>query len=216
MSTEHGFELTDFGKSRTEALTDGIFAIAMTILVLNLDIPSLPKQPTDVQVWQAIVKVMPNALAFVASFITLGMYWVSHHSAFRFLTRSDRTVLWLNMYFLLFASLVPFTTNLYAGDADSRVANAVFGANLVIMGLLTYAMWAYACMRKFIAEDMPGEVRRFITRRILTAPLLAALALLLSQFEPVWAEAVYFGMVPFFMFSVRRIDLPSVPHSKHS
>lgn len=214
MATEGGFEVTDFGKGRVEALTDGIFAIAMTILVLNLDIPSVGHHRSEAEMQAALIKVFPNLLAFVASFITLGMYWISHHSAFRFLVRSDRVVLWLNMYFLMFVCLVPFTTGLYAGDADSVVANAVFGANLVLVGLLAYAMWAYACAKKYIAPEMTEEVQRFLTQRILTAPLLAAIALFLSLFQPVWAEAVYFLMVPFYMFSVRRFEIPWTLHNR--
>ncbi len=202
------YDLSRFGKVRIEALTDGIFAIAMTVLVLNLNPPNLPDNYTEEQVLEALQKMLPSFFAFMASFITLGMYWVAHHSLFRFLIQTDKAILWLNMYFLMFVSLVPFTSGLYSGDTNSRITNSLFGANLILLGLLSYGIWSYARTHGHVVEDMPDDAKHFITRRLLTAPLLAATAMVVSLFQPIYAEYVYFAMIPIFMITVRRLDWP--------
>ncbi len=201
-------EIASFGKTRIEALTDGIFSIAMTVLVLTLEAPKLSADATDEQVLDAVGKLMPSGLAFVASFVTLGMFWIGHHSIFRFIQKPDRVLLWMNIYFLMFVSLVPFTSSFYSDDANSRLANAMFGGNLVILGLISFSMWAYASRHKgYVSDDIPEDVRRFIVRRTLTVPLVASIALAASLIQPLWAEAIYFAMVPVFMFSVKRLDI---------
>lgn len=202
---------SEFGKSRIEALTDGIFAIAMTILVLEIQLPKLPPHPSETVVWQALAGLYPDFLAYVASFMTLAVYWVTHHTAFRSVMRPDRVVMWLNMVFLMFVALVPFTTNFYAGDADSRIANAVFGANLIFLGLLAYLIWAYSCDRN-LTGSTNLTIRRAISRMILTGPVVALIALAVSLLQPVWAELIYFSMIPFLMISIRSAALPWLPH----
>ncbi|MEZ0326385.1 MAG: TMEM175 family protein [Fimbriimonas sp.] len=203
--TEDAF---DFGRTRLETLTDGIFAIAMTVLVLTLKPPDLPDSATNQQVMDTLAKMVPNFIAFVASFFTLGMFWATHHAAFRYLTRTDRVIVWLNMSFLLMVSIVPFTTGLYAGDVDNTIVNTVFGANLILMGLLNYAMWAHARARGYVYKEISEEARHFSTRRILTAPAIAAIAMVASMIQPRFAEVIYFSMVPLFMVTVKPFALP--------
>jgi uncharacterized membrane protein len=202
--TSTDLDLFHYQTSRLEALSDGIFAIAMTVLVLNLGPMKFEqKNPTEAQILEALSNMLPDFFAFAGSFITLGMYWMGHHTMFRFIEKADRTIFWLNLYFLMFVSLMPFTTGLYAGDENSRIANTIFGANLVVLGLLSYAMWAYSIKRKLIPKDFPIEAVQFTSRRILTGPLLASIALAVSLFQPIYAEYIYFAMVPTFMFTAR-------------
>ncbi len=204
--SEYKDDTSDFGRVRLETLTDGIFAIAMTVLVLTLSPPDFPDSATNAEVYEKLQNMFPNFLAFVASFFTLGMYWVTHHAAFRFLIRTDRVILWLNICFLLMVSIVPFTTGLYAGDVNNMIVNTIFGANLIIMGLINYAMWTYARHQGFVFKGISEESRHFSTRRILTAPVIATVAMFASMIQPRFAEAIYFAMVPVFLLSVKRID----------
>jgi uncharacterized membrane protein len=194
---------SDFGKVRLEALSDGIFAIAMTVLVLNLNPPDFPDGATNAEVYTRLSTMAQSFIGFCASFITLGMYWMTHHLALRFLVRSDRVILWLNMYLLLLVSLVPFTTAIYAGDVDNIIVNTIFGANLIFLGILNYALWAYASRMGYLFHELTAEEKHFTSRRILTAPLVACLAMVAAMFQPRFAEAIYFAMVPVFMLSVR-------------
>jgi uncharacterized membrane protein len=192
---------------RLETLTDGIFAIAMTVLVLTLNPPAFKDGATNAEVLAKLGAMMPNFVAFAASFFTLGMFWVTHHAAFRYMTRTDRVILWLNICFLLLVSVVPFTTGMYAGDVNNTIVNSIYGGNVIIMGLLNYAMWSYARHQGFIFKELSEASRNFSTRRILTAPIIATVAMLASAFQPHFAEVIYFSMVPLFMVTVRRFDV---------
>jgi uncharacterized membrane protein len=196
---------SDFGKVRLEALSDGIFAIAMTVLVLTVTAPDLPDSATNAQVYAKLASLMPEFIAFVASFITLGMYWMTHHLALRYLVKTDRVVLWLNMYLLLLVSAVPFTTQLYSGDVDNIIVNTVFGANLILLGILNYAIWAYSNLQGYLFHDLTDDDRHFTSRRLLTAPILSCIAMVAAMFQPRFAEIIYFAMVPVFMLTVRPI-----------
>jgi uncharacterized membrane protein len=88
------------GKNRIEALSDGIFAIAMTLLILELHIPNLRHNAPNVQVVPALVKLLPAFGTYVVSFISLGVFWVGHHNMYHAIRRADRVLLWLNIIFL--------------------------------------------------------------------------------------------------------------------
>jgi uncharacterized membrane protein len=87
----------ELGKNRIEALSDGIFAIAMTLLVLELHVPDLPPNAPNVQVAPALFKLWPKFLTYAVSFISLGVYWIGHHNMYHVIRRSDRVLLWLNI-----------------------------------------------------------------------------------------------------------------------
>jgi uncharacterized membrane protein len=195
-------EFRDFGKSRVEALTDGIFAIAMTVLVLTIEVPRFQPGATDVDMMVELRRLLPSFLAFMASFVTLGLFWVGHHNVMRFVERVDRNILWAHLYFLMAVSLVPFTTSLYSREATSRIANALFGTNLILLALLTLLIWRY-CLRRpgYVTEELPEKLRIYVTRRIVFLPAIPVLAMIVSLVQPHWAEFVYFAMIPLYMAS---------------
>jgi uncharacterized membrane protein len=102
-------------KSRIAALVDGIFAVAMTLLVLDLKLPEGTKMSNDPAVWRQLFELTGRFSTYALSFIVLGMFWIGHHSLFHFVRRVSRDMLWLNLLFLLFITLLPFSTNLLSG-----------------------------------------------------------------------------------------------------
>src|SRR5215471_13774083 len=99
------------GKNRIEALSDGIFAIALTLLVLELHIPDLPPNASNVQVAPALFKLWPKFLTYVVSFISLGVYWIGHHNMYHAIRRADRVLLWFNILFFMCVLLLLFSTS---------------------------------------------------------------------------------------------------------
>ena len=99
-------------KSRITALVDGIFAVAMTLLVLDLKLPEGIKMNTDAEVWRQLAALRGHFVIYALSFVVLGTYWVGNHFQFHFVRKVDRGFLWLNLLFLLFITLLPFSTNL--------------------------------------------------------------------------------------------------------
>ena len=144
------------GKHRIEALSDGISAIAMTLLVLELHLPNLPSNAPNVQVAPALWQLWPKLLTYAVSFLSLGVYWIGHHNMYHAIRRADRVLLWLNILFFMCVSLLPFSTSVLNAFRQTQVAPLVFGANLTSIGWLLYLQWAYA-------SAQPEMVAGFVT-----------------------------------------------------
>src|SRR5262249_25855864 len=141
---ERMFEL---GKNRIEALSDGIFAIAMTILILEFHVPELPHNASNVEVVPALLKLVPKFVTYAVSFIGLGVYWVGHHNMYHAIRRSDRVLLMLNILFFMFVAFLPFSTSVLNAFPMTQVAPLLFGANIALLGWFLYAQWVYASIR---------------------------------------------------------------------
>jgi uncharacterized membrane protein len=122
-------------RNRIEALTDGVFAVAMTLLVLDIKVPELEPPSATAELPLKLLALWPKFLSYLISFVILGVYWVGHHIQLSFIRRADRPLLWINVLFLLWVALVPFSTALLGEYAKTRIAIAVYGANLIAIGL---------------------------------------------------------------------------------
>jgi uncharacterized membrane protein len=127
--------------ARIAAFSDGVFAIAITLLALQLEIPS----SRDVDVWNEVVALRWSFLAFVISFAVIGAYWIAHHRLYAVIERYDRRLLWLNLLSLFFIVLIPFTTSLIGEHGDSDVSVIVYalsvaGAGFANAGIARYAL----------------------------------------------------------------------------
>ena len=130
---------------RIEAFSDGVFAIAITLLVLEIHVPEEPKNGLG----QALLDQWPAYASYVVSFFVIGIIWINHHAVFDHLARADRPLLFLNLLLLLFVAVLPFPTNLLAtymqeGGADERVAAIVYAGTMTGMGAAFGALWSYA------------------------------------------------------------------------
>jgi len=110
------------GKGRIEALADGVFAIAMTLLILNVNVPILVSDQERLTLPRKLVELWPKFLAFAVSFLISGVFWVGHHAQLNFVRRSDRPFLWMNLVFLLAISALPFAAALLSQYHDQPIA----------------------------------------------------------------------------------------------
>ncbi|MGE4554480.1 MAG: TMEM175 family protein, partial [Desulfovibrionaceae bacterium] len=120
--------------SRLESLTEGIFAIAMTILVLDVKLPAGGRYDSA-GLWAVLAGQGQILYNYFVSFALLGLFWIVHNRQFRYLTRTSSAHIWLNIGMLACVSLVPFTTQLYHLDVEGRTADVLFAANLLLVGL---------------------------------------------------------------------------------
>jgi len=128
---------------RLETFADGVFAIAATLLILNVELP----QPSTGTLGDELLRLWPAYLAYGISFLTIGVIWVNHHNLLRHLRHADRTFLFLNVGFLLVVAFIPFPTRLladYVRTEDGRAAALAYGAVAVVMALFFNALWLYA------------------------------------------------------------------------
>jgi uncharacterized membrane protein len=190
-------------KSRIEALSDGIFAVAMTLLVLDIRVPSV----TDsVQLPRALLALWPRCLTYAITFLMLGIYWVGQHNQFHLIRRTDRTLLWINICFLMTICFVPFSTALLSGYPRERLALSVYGGNLIAVGLILSAHWAYATHRgRLVDPDLDGHLVRAAHRRILIGPAVFALAIGAGYFSAALSLLLY-ALAPLVYLLPGRVD----------
>jgi uncharacterized membrane protein len=181
---------------RIEALADGIFAIAMTLLVLNLALPEAGKGPAELH--NLLIGQLDKFFSYAVSFVLLAVLWLRHHEQFHFIKRTDGRHLWINIAFLMFVALVPFSTSILGDFPDEPVAEVFFGSNVLILGALLLCNWAYATNHHRLV-DHSLDPRRIALgkRRGAVTPLVAVLAMGLSFINPVISFYTYL-LIPAF------------------
>jgi len=175
---------------RIEALADCIFAFAMTLLVLTLTLPDATQ--TKLSLSQLLVGQWPKFFNYALSFVLLAIFWIVHHQQFHMIHRTDRGHIWINIGILMFVALMPFSTDVAGSYGDEILAELVFSANLMILGLLFLLNWWYACRNhRLVDPDLSKETIARGIRRSCITPVVAAISMVLSFFIPRWGLTVY-------------------------
>ncbi len=177
---------------RLAAISDGIFAVTMTLLVLDLHVPVTEEvrrqrplwsdgavEP-ERALWSALTHVGPSALAFALSFLTLGMFWIGQQTQLNYCERGDRQLSWLHLTFLLGVSFMPFSTALLAEYMTVRLALLVYWLNLLVLGLLLLACLRYADRAGLLRPDREPGFTESLRRRILVAQALYLVGVVLA------------------------------------
>ena len=188
--SSRGGSVAGLGKTRVEGLTDGIFSAVMTILGLSLTLPFITgpiNQPLP-----DFLEVLTGVLIYALSFFMVAVFWVGHHIAFHYVRRTDRTLIWLNNFFLLFIGLLPLSTALLGRHDLERVTLIAYGLNLLAVQFLLYASFWYATVHHHLVDaELDAAIIRSGRRRILLGPCLSTLAILLSFVNPLISLGAY-------------------------
>jgi len=174
---------------RLAALSDGIFAVAMTILVLDLHVPAVEAVHAEHDLWRAFVALVPRLVMYAMSFVTLGIFWIGQQTQLNHLARAHRSLAWIHMVFLFSVSIMPFTTMLLAQFMAYRIALLTYWLNIVLAGGSLYFSWNCAKELGLIKDDIAPDVFSAIQRRILFAQALYAFGVLLCVFSTYWSIA---------------------------
>lgn len=172
---------------RLAALSDGIFAVAMTLLVLDIHAPVREGIHSEQQLLRALVPLAPRVLMYLMSFLTLGIFWTGQQTQFNQLARADRHFTWIHIAFLTAVSLMPFSTSLLAEFIAFRTALLVYWANIFVLGAVLYASWRYARHAGLVKDDTSLDLVCAIERRILIAQSLYAIGALLCLVNTYWS-----------------------------
>lgn len=187
---EHPVGATSTG--RIEALCDGVFAIIMTILVFDIKLP----QPASERLLTDLPTIWPGFLGYVVSFWVLGVYWLGHHAQYQHIRYANQNLHWLNFLFFAISGLIPFSTGLVTLHHDQWLAVAIYGTNMVLIGVALYLHWLYATRHPILTdESLPPGVVVFGTIRCLFAPIWYAIAIVLGLLNP-RISWVLFAFVP--------------------
>lgn len=160
--------------ARLEALSDGVFAVAMTLLVLDLHAPAKEAITGDGDLLRALGDLAPKLLVYFMSFLTLGIFWVGQQTQLNHVARGDRNFAWINLVFLFAVTLMPFSTILMSEFILYRAALLIYWGNILLLGALLFASWSYAGRAQLLPADLAEEVRHSVRDRILVAQLLYA------------------------------------------
>lgn len=200
---------------RLLALSDGVYAIAMTLLVLSIDIPDLPRDATASDLSAALIDLLPKFYAFVLSFLLLGAFWMVHHRQFHRIRYVTGPLLWINILALLFVALLPLSTDLVGEYGHQTLASVVFDVNLLCIGVLHLAQWWYAAQVAGVVEPpMSKATLRASLLLNLVIPLVSLIAIGLAFVSPRHSNWVYLATLP--LVSIARVHANRVETSEAS
>src|SRR6202167_3583506 len=154
---------------RLAALSDGIFAVAMTLLVLDLHLPSAAQVHGERELLAALGALSPQWVAYGMSFLTLGIFWAGQQTQLNHIGEGTRDLTWIHLGFLFAVTLLPLSTRLLAEFITYRVALLIYWLKILAMGAMLYLSWKYATRMGLIKTDTPEEVSASICRRIAIA-----------------------------------------------
>ena len=189
-----------YDPARVLALSDGVFAIIITLLVLEVHVPELTQGHA---LSEALAELRPSLVAFVISFILAGMYWVGHRDLFALVRRTDRGLVWLNILYLLPLCLLPFGAGLLGRYDKEPVALRIYGLVLVLIAVMRVVIWLYATNRPHLLWWRPDARQRRVGLVLGGFPgLVYLLAFLVARAAPGLSLAIYAGLPVLYFLSI--------------
>jgi uncharacterized membrane protein len=166
---------------RLIALTDGLFATVLTILVLDI---RLPQPQSSGSVLDTLFELWPHLFSYVLTFLIAGVFWLSHHRDFHYIVRYNRRLLWFNLMFLLFVGLFPFSTAEMSRRFPDPFAWDLYAGNMVMAGLMFFLMWSYAVAHNLVDPSLPRPQTRYNGLRHLVMPVIFIASALAQHLRP--------------------------------
>jgi uncharacterized membrane protein len=205
MATSESKSADEKETGRVEAFSDGVFAIAITLLALDIKIPSAS---AGTRLSELLVKQWPAYLAFVISFAFIGIMWINHHRLFTYIRRTDHMLLILNGLLLMGVTVVPFTTALlaaYIGRPDQDVAAMVYNGNYVATAIFFNVLWRYAASgKRLLGRSVDAAAVTALTKQYLFGPALYLACVALAWISVPASLALNIALAIFFAFPPKR------------
>lgn len=190
-------------KSRLEAFSDGVFAIVITLLILDIRFPEVPYS----QFATSLVSVFPRILAYVMSFIIIGLYWVVHHNSMHAMKKTDRGFLWLNILLLLCVSFIPFPTSLLGRYPYQAWPIIIYGITLITCNAVGYIMLLYVNFHPHLAiPDFSKKYIRSHTPVYAVVNISYLVAILLAHSFPLLSYLIYIAVVVILIVFLPKVD----------
>jgi len=188
--------LPGMSKSRLEAFSDGVFAIAITLLVLDVKLPPV----ADAALGHAMVALLPRVGVYVITFAIVGVYWVAHHSFLGYFERVDRTALWLNNLVLLLVAFLPFPTSVLGAHPGAPAAVLLYASALAGVNVAGTALWAYgAAGGRLVSSRMSPRFARRVVALHGTPAAVYLLGGMLGHLAPAASIVVFVAVPTFFI-----------------
>jgi len=192
----------EFQLERLILFSDAVFAIAITLLVIEIKIPEIHEKPvTDNAVLHKLAELIPKFVGFLVSFLLIGQYWIVHHRMFSFVINFTDRLIWLNILFLFAIALMPFSTGFYSEYVLRGVVTPVifYTANIALLGLANFLMWRYLSNQKNnLTENLTPALAKYFSLRALTVPTIFVIFSFVYLYNPTIAFFIPM-LIPFIM-----------------
>jgi uncharacterized membrane protein len=192
-----------FSKSRVETFSDGIFAIIITLLVLEIKVPHIEDHHSAQELMRALAGLLPKFTGWIISFFTIAVIWVNHHKIFKQIRQLDSGIFWWNAFLLLWCTFIPFPTAVLGDYPGNQTSVVFYGIVMSLMALSFSLMRFYTIRKKGVLEDTV-DLKAFTTGTRLSlvfGPVMYLLGVAAGFLHPYMAFAVYFGIPVYFIFS---------------
>lgn len=180
-----------FPSSRIEAFSDGVIAIIITLMILEIKIPDLHKETQTKSMWMALKPMLAHVFAYLLSFVMLGIYWVNHHNFFHKIQYADRRLLWLNLNLLFWFSLIPIPTAIIGEMPLEPASSLLYGGVLFLSSSSFTYMGIYANKKGLFTGKIPEAIRKKNMRRNLFSLSLYVIAMLMAYVHVYISFAVF-------------------------
>lgn len=192
-----------FNKNRVETFSDGIFAIIITLLVLEIKVPHIENHDSAADLFLALKQLIPKFLSWLVSFFTVAVIWVNHHKIFKQIGRLNNGIFWWNAVLLLWTSFIPFPTAVMGDYPGNTVSFVLYGLVMALMAASFTLMRLYA-IRNGQVLDASVNVDAFKTgtsNSLIFGPVMYLLGMALGFLSPLLAFGIYLGIPVYFIFS---------------
>ena len=181
---------------RLLALTDGVYAIVMTILVLELSVPVVMGTAVNKELSHGLLEMWPEFLIYGLSFFVLGVFWLMHHFIFDNIKQYDPALSWINIFFLMCTGLIPFSTAVFGAYGAVRIAALVYGANMFLGFVGLWALWLYsAAKHRLVGADIGDDLFKGGNMMAIAYLVTILIALVIAFVNPVISFILYFLIV---------------------
>lgn len=195
----------EFG--RVLAFSDGLFAIAMTLLVVGIAVPEL-RDPSEGELWDALQDLDSAYVSFFISFAVIGRYWIAHHQFFRMLARLDYGLIWLNMIYLAFVAFLPFPTALLGTYFENPVSIVVYAVSIALVSGFEVLLLRHAHHHRLLERQLPDDVYRWAVLLASTPVLFFLGSIPIAFASTTLAVLFWFGGIPLQLLVLNRWKPP--------
>ena len=189
------------------AFSDGLFAIAMTLLVVGIEVPEL-RDPSEGELWDALQDLDASYVSFFISFVVIGRYWVAHHQFFRLLDKLDYGLIWWNTIYLAFVAFLPFPTALLGSYFENPVSVAVYAVSIALVSGLEVVLLRHAHRHHLLGRELPEEVYRWGVLASATPVVFFLGSIPIAFYDTSLAVLLWFGGVPLQLLVLNRRKPP--------
>lgn len=182
--------------------SDAVFAIAITLLIIEVHVPHLAKGATNADYWNALIEISPSLFGFVLSFLVIGRFWAGHHTIFARVERYDDRFIWPNLFLLMAIAFMPFATAFMAAGLGNIVPTLVYNLTLLVTGLLIVRLAHVVLQPHYARPDVDVAELTTIKRRGFAVVIAAILAAILGFYQPAISQAALLT-IPLWMVLLR-------------